>query len=282
MFSLLIFMLTTVFLADNLTLRLVYGAFFVIMGFVSFILIKNTYTIDGLVSAQAETLNFITHQIRGIFTSTKAGLSFMMEGDVEVSDQVKDMARQMFEAQNKGVSAVETFLKANRIENGIVQYDLNQFDFKQLVIDLANQEKARAEGKGLKYEVQILDGDYTFNGDKVYISQVISNLIDNAIRYTKVGLVNVSLSIKGGSVLFSVKDSGVGINKEDGKKMFTKYGHGKDSRLVNTDSIGLGLFIVKGIVVGHHGKIWYESTGTGNGTTFFVELPIINKKSRTL
>jgi signal transduction histidine kinase len=111
------------------------------------------------------------------------------------------------------------------------------------------------------------------------MGQAISNLIDNAIRYTKEGLINISLTIADNNIIFSVRDSGVGINSADGKKLFTKYGHGMDSRKINTDSNGLGLFIVKGIVTGHHGKIWYESTGDGGGTTFFIKLPLlINKK----
>jgi signal transduction histidine kinase len=141
------------------------------------------------------------------------------------------------------------------------------------VTQLAEQEKARAESKKLHYEVRIGDGDYNIDGDQTYLGQVVSNLIDNAIRYTLAGSVEVNLARKDDKIIFSVKDSGVGVNEEDGKKLFTKYGHGKDSRRINTESNGLGLFIVKGIVDGHHGKIWYESAGAGKGTTFFVELP---------
>ena len=280
LFSLMIFMLTAVFLADTMASRLIYIFFLIVSGLVSSIIIKNSYTIDNLVNAQAETLNFITHQIRGIFTSTKAGLASIADGDNgKVPNSVKEIANQMLKIQDKGVSSVETFLKANRIENGIVQYDMNPFDFKLLVTELADQEKARAESKGLKYEVQISEGDYTFKGDQVYMSQAISNLIDNAIRYTKEGLINISLAIADNNIIFSVRDSGVGINSADGKKLFTKYGHGMDSRKINTDSNGLGLFIVKGIVTGHHGKIWYESPGDGGGTTFFIKLPLlVNRK----
>jgi signal transduction histidine kinase len=228
--------------------------------------------------AQSETMNFITHQIRGVFADTKAGLAAMIEGDLgAVADPIKKVVGHMLEAQNRGVNDVETFLKAVHIENGTVEYNMKPFDFKQLVIQLAEQEKARAESKKLKYEVHVSDGDYTIDGDQTYLGQVVSNLIDNAIRYTPVGSVEINLARKDDKIIFSIKDSGVGVNEEDGKKLFTKYGHGKDSRRINTESNGLGLFIVKGIVDGHHGKIWYESAGAGKGTTFFVELPVIQK-----
>jgi signal transduction histidine kinase len=229
--------------------------------------------------AQAETMNFITHQIRGIFTDTKAGLAAIIEGDFgTVPDTMKDMASQMLQSQNRGVGEVEAFLKADRIDNGTVKYEMKPFDFKQMVIQLAEQEKARAESKKLQYEVHISDGDYAIYGDQTYLGQVVSNLIDNAIRYTPTGSVEIALARKDDQVIFSVKDSGVGVNEEDGKKLFTKYGHGKDSRRINTESNGLGLFIVKGVVDGHHGKIWYESAGAGKGTIFVVELPVAQKQ----
>ena len=228
--------------------------------------------------AQSETMNFITHQIRGVFADTKAGLAALLDGDFGVvSDQMRNIVDKMFQTQNRGVSEVETFLKATHVENGTVEYVMKPFDFKQLVLQLSDQEKARAESKKLNYEMHISDGDYMLDGDQTYLDQVVSNLIDNAIRYTPAGSVEIALARKDDRVIFSVKDSGVGVNEEDGKKLFTKYGHGKDSRRINTDSNGLGLFIVKGIVDGHHGKIWYQSAGTGKGTTFFVELPIEQK-----
>ena len=228
--------------------------------------------------AQSETMNFITHQIRGVFTDTKAGLAAIIEGDFgAVPDTMKNMTSRMLESQNRGVGEVETFLKADRIDNGTVKYEMKPFNFKQMVVRLAEQEKSRAESKKLHYEARIADGDYIIDGDQVYIEQVVFNLIDNAIRYTPSGSIEIALVRKDDRVIFSVKDSGVGVNEEDGKKLFTKYGHGKDSRRINTDSNGLGLFIVKGIVDGHHGKIWYQSGGTGKGTTFFVELPIEQK-----
>ncbi len=109
--------------------------------------------------------------------------------------------------------------------------------------------------------------------DRVYLMQVVDNLIDNAIRYTANGAIDVRLSRKGGAILYAVSDHGGGIEDADKPKLFTKYGHGAESRKINPDSSGLGLYIVKGIVVGHGGRIWYE-TEVGKGTTFFVELPV--------
>lgn len=223
---------------------------------------------------QADTTSLITHQIRGVFTNTKSGLANIIEGSCGLmSPELMTVMDSMFKSQVEGVKTVETFLQAQKIESGTIQYDKKYFDLKAVVEQISTEEKPRVDSKGLQYEVHIDSGDYMFNGDQVYLTQVIANLIDNAIRYTEKGSITVQLSKKADSVLYSVKDSGIGIPDEDKEKMFTKYGHGKDSRKINADTAGLGLYIVKGIVVGHGGKIWYE-TEVGKGTTFFVELPV--------
>jgi signal transduction histidine kinase len=284
-FGLWIFILARTILFQNTTDQLIEGLLLLIVLVFGIFLIlsvdKEVKSREALAianKAQAETMNFITHQIRGVFADTKAGLAALLDGDFGVvSDQMRNIVDKMFQTQNRGVSEVETFLKATHVENGTVEYVMKPFDFKQLVLQLSDQEKARAESKKLNYEMHISDGDYMLDGDQTYLDQVVSNLIDNAIRYTPAGSVEIALARKDDRVIFSVKDSGVGVNEEDGKKLFTKYGHGKDSRRINTDSNGLGLFIVKGIIDGHHGKIWYESGGNGKGTTFLVELPIEQK-----
>jgi signal transduction histidine kinase len=223
---------------------------------------------------QAETTSLITHQIRGVFTTTKAGLSAVIDGSYgSISQDLKGVMEHMFKSQEDGVTEVQTFLQAQKIESGTVQYDFKPFDFKALVEELSDKEKPRADAKGFQYEVHIDNGDYIIEGDLVYLTQLVDNFIDNAIRYTEKGSIKIQLSRKTNSILYSVKDSGVGIKEEDRDKIFTKYGHGTDSRKINSDSSGLGLYIVKGIVVGHGGKIWYE-TEIGKGTTFFAKLPI--------
>ncbi|MCE9549248.1 ATP-binding protein, partial [Candidatus Nomurabacteria bacterium] len=80
------------------------------------------------------------------------------------------------------------------------------------------------------------------------------------------------LNIKGNKILFSVKDTGVGITPEDKKLLFTEGGRGKDSVNVNVDSTGYGLYSVKLIMDAHQGKVWAESEGAGKGAQFFIEL----------
>ncbi|KKR41867.1 MAG: Histidine kinase-, DNA gyrase B-, and [Candidatus Nomurabacteria bacterium GW2011_GWF2_40_12] len=84
----------------------------------------------------------------------------------------------------------------------------------------------------------------------------------------------VGLDKKDGKVIFSVKDTGVGITEEDKKNLFTEGGRGKDSVKVNVDSTGYGLYTVKLIVDAHKGTVSAESEGENKGSQFYIELPM--------
>ena len=140
---------------------------------------------------------------------------------------------------------------------------------------VASHLKRYADEKGVVLNVSIGEGVYLMGGDQEKIQQhVVRNLIDNAIKYTPKGVIEVKLT-DGDKLRFSVKDSGVGITDEDKKNLFTEGGHGKDSIKVNVHSTGYGLFIAKQVVDIHGGKIWAESEGEGKGSTFVVEFPIV-------
>ena len=109
--------------------------------------------------------------------------------------------------------------------------------------------------------------------DKEKLRQVINNLIDNAIKYTKNGAVTVKLEKTGNNIAIKVADTGKGIAKEDQKNLFEKYARTKDSSKY-TAGLGLGLYLAKVIVQQHAGKIWAESEGIGRGSTFIISLPI--------
>lgn len=225
--------------------------------------------------AQAETLRFITHQVKGVFTNTKGALSSILEGDYDpITESLRKMVQNLFVIQNGGVDSVQAFLSASQLENGN-PYVMKDVNLKNIVSEACIQLKMKAEKKGLVFETSIPEGEsYKMMGDGVYLSNAILNIINNAVCYTKTGSIHVALSkTEDKFALFSVKDTGVGITQEDGQQLFTKYGHGKDSRLINVDSNGLGLYLVKKIIDAHQGTVWYESE-VGEGTTFFVKLPL--------
>lgn len=163
-------------------------------------------------------------------------------------------------------------LNAANLQKGSVKYDMKVFDFKELVDRTIFDKKVSAEGKGLKFETEIKNDVYNVSGDAFWIKEVLNNLLENALKYTKEGKIIVGLEKKENKIFFYVKDTGVGITEEDKKNLFTEGGRGKDSVKVNVDSTGYGLFSVKLIVEAHKGKVWMEANKDGVGSTFFVEL----------
>ena len=107
------------------------------------------------------------------------------------------------------------------------------------------------------------------------------NFVDNAIKYTLAGSVTVKFELQpAGMVTFGVTDTGMGIAKENMSYLFKKFSRVKGSFLVQPGGSGLGLYVAKRIIDVHEGKIWAESGGEGEGTTFLFSIPIAGPKVR--
>ena len=99
------------------------------------------------------------------------------------------------------------------------------------------------------------------------------NLIDNAIKYTPQGAVDVILERVDGNVQMSVKDTGMGMKKSELANLFQKFVRGTEAPRYYTEGAGIGLYVAKQLIEAHQGRVWVESEGEGLGSTFFIELP---------
>lgn len=224
---------------------------------------------------QENLLAFISHEVKGYLAKSQAAFAGIMQGDYgAVSPQLHTMADTGLVDMRKGVDMVADILDASNLRRGTVSYDKKSFDLKNSVEEIIHDLKPIAEKKGITLAFSAASGDYHLLGDEAKIRRhVVRNLVDNSIHYTQSGSINVSISRNHEAIHFSVKDTGVGITKEDMKNLFTEGGHGKESVKVNADSTGYGLFIAKQVTEAHAGKIWAQSKGKGQGSEFIVELP---------
>jgi len=107
------------------------------------------------------------------------------------------------------------------------------------------------------------------------LTLAIRNLVNNAIFYTGAGgEVIISIKRNGSNVEFSIKDTGIGIPKNQQTRVFSRFFRADNAIRKETEGTGLGLFITKNIIEAHGGKIWFESI-ENKGTTFFFSLPVI-------
>jgi signal transduction histidine kinase len=229
--------------------------------------------LKGLDKLKTEFVSLASHQLRSPLTAIKGYTSMLVGGDYgDINPEAKEAINRIMESSNNLTLVVEDLLNVTKIEQGGMKYEMEKFDFGELTRDTAKDLSIIAEKKWLKLLYNIPeDKKYNVNGDKEKLRQVIVNLIDNSIKYTKEGQIDIDLKLENGKVTLSIKDTGVGVSDGVKKKLFKKFSR-EDRADLNTSGSGLGLYLVKEIVDAHKGRAWVESEGLGKGSTFFVEL----------
>ncbi len=228
--------------------------------------------------AKSEFLSIASHQLRTPLTAIKGYSSMITEGAFgDFSEGVKGAVKKIFESSQQLVLMIDDFLDISRIEAGKMSYEFVTFNLEDLVKKivkdfLENNEKTRE----LNLTCAVQGQNFLIRGDINKINQVITNLLDNAIKYTPAGYVKVYLNKnnKNNAAVLTIKDTGIGISKETITKLFQKFSRAEKSSLLNTSGSGLGLYVAKRIITDHKGRIWVESDGLGRGSSFFVELPL--------
>lgn len=225
---------------------------------------------------KSEFVSIASHQLRSPLTAVKGYASLVLDGTLgAISGGVKDAMQKIFDSSNLMALSVEDFLNVSRIEQGRMKYEFAAVDLHKLVQTTVEELYPTVKNKGLKLDFET-DGasGYNAKADVGKLKQVIGNLIDNAIKYTPAGAIEVRLfkAESGKKIRIAIKDSGVGIPKETLGKLFDKFVRAKNANQVNTTGTGLGLYVAKQLIEAHGGKIWVESEGEGKGSTFFIEL----------
>lgn len=298
-FSLWTFVLVRMLLSDRTEDQLVNGGLLVLLVVVGIFLIKSVIKevtqrekieklatdlqkandrLTELDKQKSEFVSFATHQLRAPLTAMKGYASLILEGDLgELSKQIRDAISRIYDSSTTLTNIVDDYLNISRIELGTMKYAFETIDLKGLVENVIGELKPNIEKSKLTFS---LDADaqkkYMVNVDKDKFKQIIANLIDNSMKYTPSGSVKVFLEKKtdaeGRKIVFSVKDTGIGIAEGVMPKLFAKFSRAENGTRQNIHGTGLGLFVAKEIVMAHKGKIWAESPGEGKGSAFYVEL----------
>jgi len=227
---------------------------------------------------KSEFVSLATHQLRAPLTAMKGYSSLILEGEMGVIEpETKQAVGRIYDSANTLTNIVNDYLNISRIELGTMKYTFSKLDFKKLIEDVMGELKPNIEKKGLKFTFNCDPSQrYNVHADPDKLKQVIANLIDNSLKYTPSGTIELALVRKNveKKVLFSVKDTGVGIAPEVMSKLFSKFVRSENANKQNIYGTGLGLYVAKQMVTAHKGRVWAESLGDGKGSTFFVELDI--------
>lgn len=223
---------------------------------------------------KTEFVSIASHQLRSPLTAIKGYSSMILENSYgELSEKLRQPVQNIFDASQRLVTIIEDFLNVTRIELGKMKYDFVALNWRDLAEKVVSELRPTIEKKGLAIDFSAGEGNYMVNADMGKLSQIISNIIDNAVKYTPAGAIHVSMEQSGPTVRLIIRDTGVGIPAETLPKLFEKFVRADDAGKVNYSGTGLGLYVAKQMVEAHKGKIWAESAGSGKGSSFFVELP---------
>lgn len=223
-----------------------------------------------------EFLSLASHQMRAPLTSIKGFASLLLEGDLgEITPKVREAIEKIFASANLMVRSVEDFLNVSRIEQGQMKYDFAQDDIGTLAGEMVKRFKPVADQKKIALVFEPRVSGLTVSMDTYKLEQVLTNLIDNAIKYTLEGSVTVIAERHDQMARIVVKDSGVGMSPEAIGKLFQRFARAEGAGKVNVAGTGLGLYVARQMIEAHGGKIWAESEGENKGSSFIIELPIM-------
>ena len=226
---------------------------------------------------KTDFISIASHQLRTPLTAIKGYSSMILEGTYgDTSLKIKGAVDKIFQSAQRLIYIVNDLLDISRIEQGRFQPALEEVKIDNVLRDVVEELKPNADKKSLdlSFSVSVDDAEVKIKADPSKIRQVLTNLVDNAIKYTPSGYVKAELKKDGNGILISVKDSGAGMSQETLSNLFQKFTRAKNVAKLHTDGSGLGLYIAKQIIDAHQGKIWAESAGEGHGSRFCVELPM--------
>ncbi len=230
-----------------------------------------------------ELLGFLalfSHQLRTPLSVVKGYVAMLLDGTFgELDIAQKKAFEKIFTANERMIRLVNNFLDMPRIHVGTMEYNFEPISPVELLSHAVAEARLQADIKKLPIEWFAEKPLPKILADRENLLQAFSNILDNAIKYTKAGKISVSISKKEDSVLISISDTGAGILPEDLPKLFNKFMRGEDMRKLYREGRGLGLYIARQVIEGHGGTVWAESPGLGKGSTFYIKLPLANPRS---
>lgn len=227
-------------------------------------------------SAKSEFISIASHQLRTPLTAIRGFLELLLEGAYgRIEPKVGETLGKLTVANNRLMSLVENLLNISRIEAGRIQYQFAPTRIETIVDELEGMFALAAKEKTLEFKIEKPKEPLPLLSlDAAKIREVLSNLIDNAIKYTEQGSVTVTYEHHGDCVAVVVADTGIGIDPADLPHLFKKFERGSQAARVNVSSTGLGLYVGRKFAEAHGGMITAHSEGKGHGARFVLELPI--------
>lgn len=225
---------------------------------------------------KTEFVSIAAHQLRTPISAIKWIIRMLMDEDLgPLNKDQKDYLTKAYLNNERMIKLINDLLNVSKIEEGKFLNKPTQEILPKIIEEALALLLSAAKNKQLKLTFEKPKGKLPkilIDKDKIIL--VLHNLVENSIKYTNEGEIKVKIefSKEHKQFLVSVKDTGVGVPKEEQDKIFTRFFRAGNASKVDTEGTGLGLYITQHIIQSHGGKIWFESE-EGKGTTFYFTLP---------
>ncbi|MEK6666012.1 MAG: ATP-binding protein, partial [candidate division NC10 bacterium] len=223
---------------------------------------------------KSQFLANMSHELRTPLNAILGYTELILDGIYgEAPKKIQDVMERVDKSGRHLLGLINDVLDLSKIEAGQLTLALNDYSMKEVVQTVMTAVEALAAEKKLALKIEVAPDLPPGKGDERRITQILLNLVGNAIKFTETGEVRIQATTRDGEFVVSVADTGPGIAPADQQKIFEEFQQADSSSTREKGGTGLGLSIAKRIIELHGGRIWVESS-PGKGSTFSFTLPV--------
>ncbi len=261
---------------QSLTWMIVFSVLFTVIIIAAFyITVRTMLNQKKMSEIKSDFINNMTHEFKTPLATISLAVD-ALKNDKVINDKAKwQYFNNIIKDENKRMNKhVETILQAALMEKQEFRLNLVPVHIHEILAQIADNYQLQLQEKNGKIELLLNAANDTVTVDEVHFTNILSNLIDNAIKYSKENLVVKLVTHRTAKhFIIQVQDNGIGMSKETVKRIFEKFYRAHTGNIHNVKGFGLGMSYVKSVIDAHKGKIRVEST-LGKGSIFTIEVPL--------
>lgn len=224
---------------------------------------------------KSEFVSIVSHELRAPMTAIKGYLELLLMDAAKSDPQAQRSFLEIVKSNADRLSdMVDELLDVSRIEAGKIQMRFQPVSVYPIIRDVAAMLQKTQANPNVELRLNVSPDLPKVLADPARLTQIITNLMSNALKYTLQGHVDVTAYVQDDRVQVDVSDTGIGMTEEDQAKLFTRFFRASTARASDIPGTGLGLAITRSLIEMHNGQIWVKSA-VGQGSTFSFTLPVL-------